>query len=66
MLTEVLKEREEQIKLKQARQKAYLGKDIELLKQHQRELEEGILEDQKKAVKALKERKKVAAFQKAQ
>ena len=66
MLTEVLKEREEQIKLKQARQKAYLGKDIELLKRHQRELEEGILEDQKKAVKALKERKKVAQFQKAQ
>ena len=66
MLTEVLKEREEQIKLKQARQKANLGKDIELLKRYQRELEEGILEDQKKAVKALKDRKVVANFQKAQ
>ncbi|XP_072029416.1 cilia- and flagella- associated protein 210-like [Amphiura filiformis] len=66
MLTEVLKEREEQIKLKQARQKAYLGKDIELLKRYQHELEEGILQDQKKAIKALKDRKVVANFQKAQ
>ena len=30
---------------------------------YQRELEEGILEDHRKAVKAVKERKKVAEFQ---
>ena len=66
MLTEVLKEREEQIKLKKARARANAGKDIEIRKKHDRELEEGILQDQKKALKAIQEKKIVSEFQKAQ
>lgn len=66
MLTEVLKEREEQIKLKKARARANAGKDIEIRKKHDRELEEGVLQDQKKALKAIQEKKIVSEFQKAQ
>ncbi|XP_022099019.1 coiled-coil domain-containing protein 173-like [Acanthaster planci] len=63
LLTEVLKEREAQIDLKKQREAALSGKDKDLLARYQRELEEGILEDHKKAVKAIKERKEVAEFQ---
>ncbi|XP_038057279.1 coiled-coil domain-containing protein 173-like [Patiria miniata] len=63
LLTEVLKEREAQISLKTQREAALSGRDKDLLARYQRDLEEGILEDHRKAVKAIKERKKVAEFQ---
>ncbi|XP_033639467.1 coiled-coil domain-containing protein 173-like isoform X1 [Asterias rubens] len=63
LLTEVLKEREAQINLKDRKDAAMAEKDKGLLARYQRELEEGILEDHKKAVKSLKERKQVAEFQ---
>ena len=66
LLTEVLKEREAQIELKNAREAANQGKDKELLKRHERELEEGILADQEKAVGRLRARKDIAEFQKSQ
>ncbi|KAJ8025292.1 hypothetical protein HOLleu_35464 [Holothuria leucospilota] len=66
LLTEVLKERELQIELKKQRKAAGGGKDKDLLLKHQKDLELGILEDHRKAMEALKNRKEVAEFQKKQ
>lgn len=66
LLTEVLKEREAQIDLKMAREAANMGKDKDTLIRMQRELEEGILADQEKAINRVRERKKIAEFQKYQ
>ncbi|XP_054767748.2 cilia- and flagella- associated protein 210-like [Lytechinus pictus] len=66
LLTEVLKERDAQLELKKAREAAMGGKDKELLLREQRELEEGILADQEKALKRLQDRKVIADFQSQQ
>ncbi|XP_070566721.1 cilia- and flagella- associated protein 210-like [Ptychodera flava] len=66
LLTEVLKEREAQIELKRAKERASAGKDKELLARHQRELEMGILEDQAKALRAIEEKRKIQGFQREQ
>ncbi|XP_071960010.1 cilia- and flagella- associated protein 210-like [Antedon mediterranea] len=66
LLTEVLKEREAQIELKKRRDEQFKGKDKNLLQKYQKDLESGILEDHKKAMKALKERKDISDFQKRQ
>ncbi|XP_077978349.1 cilia- and flagella- associated protein 210-like [Glandiceps talaboti] len=66
LLTEVLKEREAQIELKKAKERASAGKDKDLLARHQRELEMGILEDQAKALTAIEERRQTKEFQLAQ
>lgn len=63
LLTEVLKERDAQLDLKRAREAAMEGNDMELFLRAQRELEEGILADQEKALKRMQDRKANSEFQ---
>ena len=63
LLTEVLKERDAQLDLKMAREAAMEGNDRELFLRAQRELEEGILADQEKALKRMQDRKANSEFQ---
>ncbi|XP_066302151.1 cilia- and flagella- associated protein 210-like [Branchiostoma lanceolatum] len=63
LLTEVLKERDAQVELKQAKERANQGKDRELLRKFQEDRERAILEDQMAASKRYQERATVANFQ---
>ncbi|XP_078572432.1 cilia- and flagella- associated protein 210-like [Branchiostoma floridae x Branchiostoma japonicum] len=63
LLTEVLKERDAQVELKQAKERANQGKDKELLRKFQEDRERAILEDQMAARKRYEERATVANFQ---
>ncbi|CAH1789509.1 unnamed protein product [Owenia fusiformis] len=66
MLTEVLKEREAQLELKALKEKANEGKDKAWLEKAQKDYEEGVLEDQRKAQIRIDATRKNAMFQKAQ
>ncbi|XP_013402738.1 coiled-coil domain-containing protein 173-like [Lingula anatina] len=66
MFTEVLKEREAQLELKRLKEKAYEGKDNDWLDKQRKDYEDGIRDDQRKALQRLQEREEVAEFQKAQ
>ncbi|XP_046568387.1 coiled-coil domain-containing protein 173-like [Haliotis rubra] len=66
LLTEVLKEREAQLELKQLKERASEGKDQEWLELQRREYEEGIQKDHAKAAARIAAASETAAFQTAQ
>ncbi|XP_071108770.1 cilia- and flagella- associated protein 210-like [Haliotis cracherodii] len=66
LLTEVLKEREAQLELKQLKERANEGKDQEWLEITRREYEEGIQKDHAKAAERISAARETADFQKAQ
>ncbi|KAL5007785.1 hypothetical protein ScPMuIL_016591 [Solemya velum] len=66
MLTEVLKERDAQLELKVLKEKASEGKDREWLEHGLREYEEGVRQDQTKAIDRINAARDVADFQRSQ
>ncbi|XP_020602636.1 coiled-coil domain-containing protein 173-like [Orbicella faveolata] len=66
LLTEVLKERDAQIEMKNGKLDAEKIREAHLLRLQQRQREEAIMEDQKRALRRYNERKAVADFQNLQ
>lgn len=66
MLTEVLKEREAQVELKQLRKLASAGRDKEWLEKSRYQYDASIQEDQQNAAERIRKAQENAAFQAAQ